>query len=63
MAFGRAVITFSSFNLPYAGEAPHPHSILRRILRILRRLASREHFGSGGEKKTTIVLRFSGAKC
>ena len=47
MVFGRAVITFSGFNLPYAGQAPHQHSILRKM-------GSSEHFGgkfgSGGTK-------------
>jgi len=48
MAFNFSVITFSGFNLPYAGVAPHPHSIFKR-------LGSIEHFGekfgSGGARK------------
>ena len=31
MAFGGTVITFGGFNLPYAGVAPHPRSILSRL--------------------------------
>lgn len=38
MAFGHEVIIFSGFNLPYAGVAPHLHSILRWLL-------SSEYFG------------------
>ena len=53
MEFSYTVIIFSGLNLPYAGEAHHPHLILRRP-------QYSEHsggkFGSVGAKK---LLSFS----
>ena len=61
IALGHVVIAVSRFNLPYAGVAPHPQSILRR-------LESSKHFGeklaSGGAKKSTVsFLSFFCAIC
>lgn len=55
MALIRAVITLSGFTLPYAGVAPHPQQILRR-------LRSSEYFGgkcgSGGAENHHYFLFF-----
>ena len=56
MAFSHALITFSGLNLPYAGDAPHPHLNLRRV-------RHSEHFGgksgSVGAKKLLSFSFFS----
>lgn len=43
------------YNLPHAGEASHPHSILSRL-----GPSAREHFGGrfgyGGAKKNTLIF-------